>query len=233
MATRPSSSASDVVQDARALLKTANQVLPAVVKADKARGKTKGTSLASLDALAKLLDAYGAASKAQQGRTTVARKATGDEVKAREALAEALISIREDVKDAYTDDVELQRAFGRSRRLTPKITGPLLDAAESVSGAFAEHAATVKSAGVSAKRIAELDKLHKALASADATQRGHLGAKVDATGSKTKLLAAIKKATAALRRRLATAKGAGVGKGAIKTKTARKTAKKRAGKKPA
>jgi hypothetical protein len=231
MATRPSKSASDIVQDARALHKTASKVLPAIVKADKARGKTRGTGLASLTLLAKLLDEYGAASREQQGKKTTLRKATGDEAAAREKLAEALISIREDVKDAFPDDVELQRAFGRSRRLGAKLTGPLLEAAEAVSGAFAEHAASVKPAGVSQKRIAEVDKLQKALAAADAAQRGHYGARLGATASKAKLLAGIKKAAAQLRRKLATAKVAGAGKSAVKSMTARRKGKKRAAKK--
>jgi hypothetical protein len=203
-------------------------------KADKAKGKTAGTTLASVTALEKLIAEYEGAATAQRGRRTGAKQATKAEVQAREALAEELKAIRDDVGDALPDDLETQRAFGRGADLSTNTSKRLLDAAEGVIGAFEVHAALVRPAGVSPARIAKIQKLRAALAGADAGQRGTIGERIVATGDKKALLESIKKAVARLRRRLGTASPSGgrAPKAAVANLSARRATKKRAVKKP-
>ncbi len=204
MATRPSSSQTNIVQDARKVLSDLKKHLPAITKADRAKGKTKGVNAAFAKDLGVAIAAHAKALTAQSASKTKARSSTVSEVAARKALSAELKSIRSDVSDALAADVAVQVAFGRGANLEGKETGPLVSAATDFEGAFAEHADAVKPAGVSAARIAKLAKLREALESADEAQRSKISGRVGDTAGKSSLLATIKKMVAQARKRIAT-----------------------------
>jgi chromosome segregation ATPase len=239
MPTRPSVAATDVIQDAKQLLATAKMSLPALTKADKAKGKTQGTNAAFLKKFEQQIAAYEATSKTQRGSAAKAKASTRDEVSAREALSKELKSIRDDVADAFPEDKSLHRDFGKGKDLDTNSTKKLLDHADFFAASFETHGDAVKPAGVTQKRMTDLAKKRQALAEADAKQRGHIGQRVDATASRSELLAQIRKSATALRRRLASVSGDGAAKASKKTKgslastTHRRTVTKRAAKKTA
>lgn len=232
MATRPSSKATDIVQDAQQLIPIARKRLPAIVKADKEAGKKKGTNMSTLQELIDSLAAYKSAKASQGAKTSSARSATQKEEIARANLAAALVEIRDDVADAYPEDEALQRAFGRGAALSARMTNPLLDASDDFISAFDTHAGDVAGAGVSKARIAKVAKLRDTLAAADTAQRSDLGERSDATLTKDQVLANIKKLAARIRDRIAradrAAKAATKRKGTLKSSSPRKTVKKRA-----
>jgi hypothetical protein len=225
MKTRPSSAATNIIQDAKQLVARAKSELPAILKADKARGKTAGTNMDTVKKLAADIAAFEKASTVQGGKATTAKASTSNEVAARQALAAELKSIRQDVTDAAPTDVALQKAFGRGKNLESNTTNTLLDAADLVSGSFEARAVDVKTASVTQARMTKVAKLRAKLADADAAQRGALGDKAGATGGKKVLLASIKSGLALLRRRLGKAPGGS--KKAVKSTSPRRAVKKR------
>lgn len=219
MATRPSSSEQNIVNEARQCLGALKKNLPAILKADKAKGKTAGVNAAFVKSFAGAIAAYDGLAKAHAASASKSKSATSVEVGAREALSAELKSIRADVADANADDVELQTAFGRGLALSPKTTPPLVEAAISFEGAFDTHEAAVKSAGVNAKRIQTVAKLRAALQGADEAQGVAIGARTSTTSGKSSLIASIKKMSAQGRKRL---KPFGAGKSAAPRHTVKK-----------
>src|SRR5206468_4702602 len=121
--------------------------------------------------------------------------ATAKETAARKKLFDALVQIRDEVRLAYPDDKAIARAFGVGKGLSPKLTGPLLAAADGIIEAFADAAFTAraKAAGVTSARTAALKRLRDALDTADASQGAGVGARKGAASTKGTSLAAIKK----------------------------------------
>jgi hypothetical protein len=125
------------------------------------------------------------------------------EKSARAPLRAALKSIRADVAETFPDDADLQRAFGRGKNLDSDSTTILVRAAGDVAGAFEANPDAVKSAGVSAARIADVTKLRDALASADTAQRTEIGARIVAASVTSTLYKSVVKRATQLRKRLA------------------------------
>ena len=146
MPTRPEHSEQAILKDARDVLAVAKKRIKDFVAADKDK-KIKTISPAFLTALAKKLGDYAAVAREQGKGKESSKKATRGEQAQRKALSDAMVEIRNDIRDTYPDDAALQRAFGVGRKLTRDSTPLLVTAAGDLCSAFDTHGKAASDAG--------------------------------------------------------------------------------------
>jgi len=128
---------------------------------------------------------------AQPVRAAKRMGATQDERSTGDRLAAALIALRDRIATHHTDDVGLQRAFGRGLQIEGGRTGAVIAAAGAVAQAWTEHRDEAAAAGVTQAQIDGIASLRSALSSADVAQRQASTSRRDGTVDKTAQLALV------------------------------------------
>lgn len=198
MGTKPKQTEQDILADARHLLERATARLSEFLAASKGR-KTPYLDKAFLAGMRQQIDDVEKAIGGQVSKQSAVEAATESEVEARTAVAEALVDIRDDIKLEHGRASAMARAFGVGARISDRQTASLLKAADTIIGSFKDHKAEAIDAGVTAARIAEVQKLRNRLAAADTTQRSHQSTKRGDTLTKAAAVARLKKTNTRVR----------------------------------
>ncbi len=186
-----------ILVDAKTIREAVKDNLAGFVEADKTRvvKRIEQGWLTRFDAM------IAAAETAVDGRAVrlgAQKAATADERTTGDSLAEALQSIRDDVKTSFPDNEALQRSFGYGTKINPKFTSALLETAGSIAQAFAKPKLQPLAidAGVTQERIDAMTAIRTTLSGADVSQRKLFASNVDGTVQKDALMKALKGSTA-------------------------------------
>ena len=137
MTTRPKNKSEDIVADGRQVLARYRQHRAAFEEADRNR-KAKLLGPALISKIEKALVAAERAIGTQQVLAHVVATTTRQEEALRAEVFEQLSNIRAEVKLAYPNDRGIARAFGVGKKIAPRSTPGLLEAASAVIESFAE-----------------------------------------------------------------------------------------------
>lgn len=128
---------------------------------------------------------------AQPVRAAQRMGATQDERSTGDQLAAALVALRDRIATHHTDDLGLQRAFGRGLQIEGGRTGVVLAAAGAAAQAWTDHQDEAEAAGVTQAQIDRIASLRSALSSADVAQGRASTTRRDGTVDKKAQLALV------------------------------------------
>jgi hypothetical protein len=198
---QPSRAQEAVFADARNVLRATRAKFAGFQKYD-AKRTEKLLPKSRVDAFSTLIQTTTTQVGGSRTRSTLTKRATATEARARAAAFALVQEIRGVVNVAVTDDAAMRKAFLIGVKVEPKTTSAVIKAAADVQQAWEDSAykARASKLGINQAMITSLVAKRRALTTADTTGQGEQATKVGATMAAAAGLRSIEKETAYVRK---------------------------------